>query len=177
MVVALPVGLADAVARVEGEVERPRLLRSAVLRAQLLRLALRGVNAKQACEVLGCSYHVARSHYADPSFRAQVLQRVEGALAYADERFALQNRSLHERIADAAEEGFERLVEMLRDPGTANPLKARIAQDFLNRVPEAAPHSSVLHRHSFTAEELSSAAKAAAEMGEAGRVIEIRKSA
>lgn len=165
----IPEGLAQPVHASEYSGEQPRLLRTAVLRAQLLRLALRGLTAKQASEILRCSYYTARQQYHDPAFRAQVLTRVEGAMAYADERFDAGQRTLHQRLADTSERAFEILQEMLvngEDAGVTPGLRAKIAIEFMDRNPElAATHKSEhIHEHRVTSDDLIIAARTAAEM-------------
>jgi hypothetical protein len=166
---SIPDGLAEHLDRVELAERQPRLLRTAVLRAQLLRLALRGLTAKQSSEILRCSYFSARQHYHDPAFRAQVLARVEGAMANADERFDAGARTLHQRLADTSEKAFEILQEMLvnaEDAGVTPGLRAKIALEFMDRNPDLAPthKSEHNHKHTFSAEDLALASRTATEM-------------
>jgi hypothetical protein len=156
----LPEGLALRLAEDEFAGTRKKLLKHVVLRAQLLRVALRGVTAKEAAKIVGCGYWVARSVYADDDFRRIVLSKVEGALAYADEKFQGQQKSLHERLAEKSERAFDVLCEMLEDPSTNAGLRFRVATSFLDRNPETAPNKNVAveHNHSFSSEELRRAA-------------------
>jgi hypothetical protein len=116
-----------------------RLLTQAVRRAQLARLAIRGVNAKRAAEILGCSHAVVREVYSDPSFRRGVVGRVDDAFADTDEAFAAKKRTLVERVEEKAEVAFEILCAMLEDDKTTPGHRIRIAQDLLDRHAETAP--------------------------------------
>lgn len=114
------------------------LLTTAVTRTQLLRLAMKGVNATRAAELVGCSPETARRHYADPSFRKHVLGKVDDAFRDVDAAFVLEKKSLHERISEQAERSFEELQVLLQDPELGNSLKVKIHQDFLNRAEDTA---------------------------------------
>jgi hypothetical protein len=147
-----------------------RLLTQAVRRAQLARLAIRGVNAKRAAEILGCSHAVVREVYSDPSFRRGVVGRVDDAFADTDEAFAAKKRTLVERVEEKAEVAFEILCAMLEDDKTTPGHRIRIAQDLLDRHAETAP----INRQHFKIDplELSRAARVAQEMDNE-RVIEM----
>lgn len=160
----IPAGLASRLTDLEAPTVKKRLLRREVQKRQLLRLALRGLTAKQSSEALGIGVYTARAWYADPEFRKTVLSKVEGALAYADETFLKQSKTLHEKIAEKSESAFEKMCEMMDSPNVSEGLRLRVCQDFLDRNPDAAKHSAVEHQHNFSAEELRNAAKAAAEM-------------
>lgn len=166
-------GLAEAVERVEFEPQARKLLRSEIVRAQLLRMALRGLTAKQSSEALGCSYWLARQAYSEPEFRRKVLSKVEGALAYADELFTKQNKTLHERIAEKSEKAFEVLCELLESPSVHPSIRMRVGQDLLDRTPDVSKQTTVEHKHAFSAEQLVLAAKTAEEMS--SKVISIKK--
>lgn len=155
-----------------------RLLKTAITRAQLLRLALRGLNARQASEALSISVYSARSHYADPSFRSQVMTRVEGSLAYADEKFDAQAKTLHAKLAEAGERAFDELVDMLGTKTTPLGLRVKIGLEMMDRHPElsATRKSEVHHTHALTAGDLALAARTASEMtSDNPNIIPIRK--
>lgn len=152
--------------------DSPRLLSTLVTRSQLLRLAMKGLNASEAAKIVGCHPQTARTHYADPSFRDEVRKRVDGAFADVDEAYTERRKSLHELLEDQSVRSFTDLVGMLGDPNLHPSIRMRINQDFLNRVEE----SSQITRSSnaLTAEALASAAKTAREMD---NVVEFRKKA
>lgn len=164
--ISLPAGLASRLSDLEAPTVKKSLLRREVQKRQILRLALRGLTAKQTSEALGIGVYTVRAWYADPEFRRVVLSKVEGALAYADETFLRQNKTLHQKIAEKSESAFEKMCEMMDSPNVSEGLRLRVCQDFLDRNPEAAKHSSVEHEHMhrFSAEELRNAAKTASEM-------------
>lgn len=172
--VELPASLAEALAAEEFRPLARRLLKSEILRAQLLRSALRGLTAKQSSEALGCSYWMARQCYAEPHFRRTVLSKVEGALAYADELYNKQTKSLHERIAEKSEKAFEVLCDLLENPSTHPSIRMRIGQDLMDRTPDLSKSTTVEHKHAFSAEQLVLAARTAEEMHKPN-VISIRK--
>lgn len=171
----LPEGLCERLSEVEFAGTRRKLLRHVILRAQLLRFALRGVTAKKASELVQCGYQTARQIYSDPDFRRHVMSKVEGALAYADEKFGEQQKSLHQRLAEKSEEAFTVLCELLENPATNQGLRFRIAKDMLDRNPETSSTSHVehSHQHSFSADELRRAADTASEMQ--AKVLPFRK--
>lgn len=164
----IPRGLASRLSDLEAPLLKKTLLRREVQRRQILRLALRGFTAKQTSEALGIGYYTVRAWYSEPQFRQQVLSKVEGALAYADELFQKQSKTLHAKIAERSEKAFDKLCEMMDSPGTSDSLKFRICDSFLDRNPEASKHSAVDHTgqvdHRFSTEELALAARAAEEM-------------
>lgn len=154
--------VAGDAARVEAHIDQ-RLLTSAVLRVQLLRLAMKGVNATRAAEMLGCAPETARRHYADPTFRRAVLGKVDDAFVGVDAAFAEQKKTLHERLAEKADKAFEELCVLLDSQNTPMHLKVKIAQDFLDRNPET--QAGFVQRHGkFDPEQLAAASRVAREM-------------
>lgn len=149
-----------------------RLLPQAIRRAQMLRLALRGVNAKRASEIMSCSYATAREVYSDPGFRKACLGRLDDAFTDTDAAFAEKKKSLVERLEEKAEVAFEILCDMLETPETSAGHRIRIAQDLLNRHSETAP----IQRAQFRLDpiELVHAAKVAREM-DAENVVQFPK--
>jgi hypothetical protein len=139
------------------------LLKSAVRRTQLLRLAMRGMDAKQAALAVGCSHAHALQVYREPEFRRQALAKVESAFASIDASFAAHKLSLHEQIEEQAERSFLNLVELLNQDIHPS-LKVKIHQDFLNRCEESQPQHKVNMGHKFSPEELQRAALTAREM-------------
>jgi hypothetical protein len=141
-----------------------KLMTQAVRRAQLLRLALRGVNAKKAAEVIGCSHATARAVYADPEFRKGCLGRLDDAFADIDASFATRKRSLIERMEEKAEVAFETLVGLLEAHDTKDVYKIKIAQDFLDRNPTTQAGHVVRTGPLADPDKLSQAARVAREM-------------
>lgn len=159
---------------------RTRLMRTAVDRIRLKRLAMRGLNATEAARVIGCHVTTARTHYADAAFRQEVMGMVNGAFAGTDAAFVERTKSLTERLEEQAGKSFQALVDML------NPVThggRQVSDNLLFRI-----HTGFLDRHGETAAiskshitldpmELTIAAKAAREM-ESGPVLQlVRKSA
>lgn len=169
MACLVPGGLFE---RGEGE-GRAGLLKSAVQRAQLKRLALRGLNATEAARVVGCSPYTARAVFRDPGFREGVLGGVDRAFQEVDVAWAAKRQSWAEKLEEAADKAFVKLVEVLDNPDSEKGLVVKVAQDFMNRHPESAAvnHSQVEHK--FSAEELADAARTAQEMN-LTNVIQIR---
>jgi len=122
-----------------------RLIPSAILRIQLQRLAMRGLDATKAAKIVGCSAATARAIYSDPGFRKVVLGKINGALGGADSTFLDKKVSMLERLGEASEIAFESLMVMLNDVDTSKAHKIRIAQDFLNRNPET--QAGLVHTH------------------------------
>lgn len=141
-------------------------LSTEVREAKLLRLAMQGLNASQAAPIVGCSKELARMIFAKPEFRRKVLGKVNAAFAEVDDGLAGRAKSLHERISDAGERAFEELMGLLDNRDTHPSLKARVAQDLLNRHPEASQRSVVAHER-FDPKQLQEAARGAREMDEA----------
>lgn len=146
------------------------LVRQAVRRVQLLRLALKGLNAKQAAQVVGCSHQTALQIYADPEFRRACLSKLEGAFAGIDDTFARSHLSLHERLAEKSTAAFEVLCTMLDSESTHPSLRVKIAQDFLDRNPETQAGYTVQSKK-WDPQQLAEAARVAREMDD--RVIPI----
>lgn len=123
--------------------ERPRLLMTAVMRIQLLRLAMKGMNATEAAQLVGCSSATARKHYADPSFRREVMGKVDKAFEGIDQAWAGKKKSLHELIDEQAYDSFHQLVSLLQSDDLAPSVKVRVHQDFLNRCEESQQKGSL----------------------------------
>jgi len=155
----------------DGLVER--LMTSSVLRAQLLRLAVRGCSATEAARVLKCHPQTAMKIYADPDFRKAAIRKLDRAFGLTDEDFAVEKRSLILRLQEKAENAFSLLCDLLESNDTQPALRVKIAQDFLDRNPETQPGYTVQHKR-FEPEQLMQAARAAREMD---NVIPIRKKA
>lgn len=113
-----------------------RLIHTASRRAQLLRLAARGINAKDAALMVGVNPQTARGIYADPRFRQDVQKLIDNAFEGVDSNWARKKKTMHERLEEVADRSFEILETMLEDAATPKPLRTRIAQDFLDRNPE-----------------------------------------
>lgn len=151
-------------------VEEARLLSTAVVRSQLMRLAQKGLNASEAAKVVGISAQTARLHYA--AFRREVLERVESVFADVDAAYAGKRKLLHEMLEEQAYSSFEELVSMLGSSDLHPALRVKINQDFLDRVEDTQKMHKVNSAGALTAEALASAAKVAREMD---NVVEIRK--
>lgn len=141
---------------------RDRLLTTSVMRVQLLRLAMKGLNATQAAKVVGCAPETARSHYATPEFRRAVLEKVEQAFEGIDAAFIEKKASLHEMLEEQATRSCEELIQMLEGSDLHPSLRVKIHQDFLNRVEDSAPTAK--HSYKMDATDLRHAAKVAQEM-------------
>lgn len=146
-----------------------RLLTSSVTKIQLLRLAMKGLNATEAAKVVGCHVATARSYYADPEFRQAVMAKVDAAFADVDAAYTRKRKSLHEMIEEQAYRSCEDLIDMLENPDLHPSLRAKINQDFLNRVEDGAQVQKFVRLDSA---DLSLAAKAAEEMD---NVIQMKK--
>lgn len=150
-------------------VEDARLLSTAVVRSQLMRLAQKGLNASEAAKLVGISAATARSHYA--AFRTELLQRVESVFADVDAAYAGKRKLLHEMLEEQAYRSFEDLVSML-DDGTLHPaLRVKINQDFMDRTEQTQKTARIAHVNISEAD-LVSAQRTAAEMD---KVIPIKK--
>lgn len=159
---------------------KTRLMRTAVDRIRLKRLAMRGINASEAAKIIGCHAETARTHYSDPAFRHEVTDMVDSAFAGTDAAFLERTKSLTERLEEQAGKSFQALIDML-DPNThggrliSDNLAFRIHTGFLDRHGETAAISK--SHISLDPMELTIAAKAAREM-ESGPVLQlVRKSA
>jgi len=141
---------------------RDRLLTTSVTKAQLLRLAMKGLNATQAAKVVGCSAETARSHYATPDFRRAVLAKVEEAFEGIDLAFAERRKDLHQMLEEQAYSSCEELIAMVGNPDLHPSLKVKIHQDFLNRVEDSAQQTK--HSYKMDANDLRQAAQVAKEM-------------
>lgn len=154
--------------------ERRVLLKGVVLRQQLARLAMKGLDATKAARVVGCHPATSRAVYRDPTFRREVYSKVEGAFTDVDKAFVEDKKSLHQRLAEEAESAFTELVTMLHDASTLPSIKVRIAQDFLDRNPETqAGHTITKLSPALQSEQLSAAAASAREMD--SKVIPMRR--
>lgn len=142
--------------------EQVRLLRSAVLRANLLRLACRGMTAKEAAERLKISVETARYIYRDRQFRTDVLRQVDKAFEDVDSTFKSKKKDLHERISEQAERSFDDLCQMLDNPDLQPSIRMRINQDFLNRSHDTAQVQA--RSTKLNPEELARAAETARQM-------------
>ncbi len=168
---------AEAVLAVAEKEPLPRHLQykqmsTAVRRQLLLRLAMKGLSAKDAAPLVGCSVACARMVYADPVFRRDVDKMVQGAFADIDSRFIEKKKTLHERLEEQAEESFSDLVNMLRDENLLPSLRVKINQDFLNRSQQTMAQTQVNHAK-MTPEMLIRAASVAREIE--GNVITINR--
>lgn len=150
----------------------PGLLRAQVLRAQLLRLATRGLNAREAAQIVGYAHHTVQKYYREPDFQATVRRRVEHALGDGDERVLEQRMTLADRLRQKSETAFTVLCEMLDDPATHPGYRMKIAQDFLDRNEET-QGGSIVTRRTVDPEQLRHAAQVAAEMD--SNVVPIKK--
>ena len=151
---------------------RDRLLTTSVTRVQLLRLAMKGLNATQAAKVVNCSPETARQHYADPEFRRAVLARVNEAFEGIDASFRERKATLHELLEEQAYKSCIELIDMVKDDSLHPSLRVKIHHDFLNRVEESAQQTK--HSYKLEPTDLRMAAKTAEEMD---KVIPIRKGA
>jgi len=149
-----------------------RILRVEVNRIQLLRCAMKGMDAVQAAAVVGLHPQTVRSYYEDPSFREAVRMKVDLALGGVDKAYAKRRKTLHEMIDEQAERSFVDLVTMLEDPELPAHHRIKINQDFLNRSAESMQKTAIAHAK-LDPEQLLAAAKAANEMDK--RVIPFRK--
>ena len=163
-------GTLESTAQEEGK----RQIKTAVRRAQLLRLAMRGVDATTASRLVGCRPETARKVYADPAFRRLALGKVEGAFAGIDSAYFERKKGLHERLTEKCERAFEELVSILEDPSTSPVLKTKVAFGFLDRNPETQPGYTVASSK-FDPEQLREAAQVAKEMEMVGKVVSIKK--
>lgn len=142
----------------------PRLLTTAITRAQLLRGALQGLTATQAAVVCKCSAATARHVYADPSFKAEVLKKVEAAFEGVDLTFVERKKTTFERIQEYGDKAFDELISIMEDTDTHKALKVRVATNILDRIPETRAGEVHEHHLGFDPEQLSHAAKVAREM-------------
>lgn len=121
------------------EILKKKLIHTTVLRMALLRLAMKGVTAKKAAEILGCNPSTARTHYADPTFKRAVYEKVREAFGEIDEAFETASKTLHERIQEQALKSFQDLVALLERNDLGHAHRIKINQDFLNRCEESQP--------------------------------------
>lgn len=153
------------------EADEPRLMTTIVLRAQLLRFAMRGLNATEAAKLAKCHPQTARMHYADKSFRQEVRAQLERAFDGVDDSFIEQKKTLHEMLEERAEKSFVDLVQMLQDPDLHPSIRMRINQDFLNRHADTAQVAKA--QITFDPQALMRAGKTAKEMD--SKIIPMRK--
>lgn len=151
---------------------KDRLLKTSVTKMQLIRLAMKGLNATEAAKVVGIHEQTARSHYADPEFRRAVLSKVDAAFAGVDAAFTEKRKTLHELLEEQAYKSCINLMAMLENDELHPSLKVKINQDFLNRVEDTAQFSRQAMK--MDPADLQHAAKVAAEMD---KVVEIRRKA
>ena len=154
-----------------------QLLRSAVLRAKLLRCSMRGMNATQAAKIVGCSVATACAIYRESSFRRQTMGMVEGALSPGDQLYQERTKTVQERIQDATDTAFDLLMEVLADPTEDKRLRVKVAEGLLDRNPDTAKQSqsTTTEIHRFSVEELALAARAADEL-DRHSILPIRRS-
>jgi hypothetical protein len=117
--------------------------------------------------VVKCSSATARNVYADPAFKQEVLRRVESAFEGVDTSFVARKQSTFQRIQESADDAFDELLFLLKDDETHRGLKAKIAMDILDRVPETRAGEVRDNKHSFDPLQLAHAAKVAREMDSA----------
>ncbi len=132
-------------------------------RAKLLRLAAQGINARQASGIINVPYATVLSEYADPEFKVQLHALMEQAFSDVDGKFGAFNLTLHDRIRLKSEEAFQTLCELMDDDTNHPAIRARIAQDMLDRNPESQAGSVIRHER-IEADQLALAARAAEEM-------------
>lgn len=152
---SMPVGQVEVATPSQGQ------LRQAVRRAHLLRLAMKGLNATEAAQVVGCAPETARAVYSDVEFRKAVLGGMERVFEGIDSEFVRRKASLHEMLEEQAYSSFTALQELLQEdihPG----LKVKIHQDFMDRCPETQSQRTATLK--FDPEQLALAARAAREM-------------
>jgi hypothetical protein len=137
------------------------LLTSAVVRAQLLRLALKQIPAAHAAKICGVCVATAQAVYRDPEFRREVLRKVESAFGDVDAAFAAKRKGLHEMLEEQAYESCQDLIDMLQNPDLHPSLRVKINQDFLNRHEES---STIQRGFKMDPSDLRHAAKVAQEM-------------
>lgn len=155
---------------------RQALLKGLVLRQQLMRLAMKGLNATRASSLVGCGKDTARAIYRDPEFRKEVLGRVDGAFADVDLAFVETRKGIHERLAEKAEKAFDVLCDMLDSEETMPSIRMKVAHDILDRNPETqAGHTVTRLNPALASESLQQAARIAREMDE--KVMPIRRRA
>lgn len=141
-----------------------RALRDSVVRVHLLRLAMRGMKAKDAATAVGCSEATARRHYADREFQREVHRRISKAFADSDTSFLYERKNLSDLIETQAYSSFHELVKMLDGEfGTLRPeTRMKIHQDFLNRTADSRQQAGVVH--TWDPDSLRVAARTATEM-------------
>lgn len=154
--------------------EDARILQVALRRAQLLRCALRGLTAKAAAKIVGCSEGTVASTYRDPAFRKQVYDKFNGVFSDIDAGFADRKLALHEKLERKAGEAFDLLSDLMDSEETPVHLRARIAQDFMDRNPDTTSSGVVRRSSEEMTQVLQEAAKAAEEVE---KVVAIRRSA
>lgn len=141
-----------------------RSMKMAVDRVKLLRLAMRGLTAKQAAQALGVGEAVAMHHYRDPVFQKTVMERVSKVFGEGDNLFKGRVKTLHERIQEQAERSFEGLVEMLEKDSLPDSIRMKIHQDFLDRSPDSQKEGTLNLKMPIDAVQLSLAAQVALEL-------------
>jgi hypothetical protein len=140
-------------------------------RQELLRLAMRGFSAKKAAEALELPYSGVLQEYRDREFRALAYGRLEQAFSEIDSGFEEEKQTLHERLRAKSDDAFRVLCELLGDEEVHPGVRAKIAQDILDRNPETMAGHTVRHEK-FDPEQLRRAAQAAGEMD---NVIELKR--
>lgn len=155
----------DFEARILSGESKTHTLRNIVVRQQLARLAMKGINAKLASGFVGVCAATAQAIYRDPKFKAEVYGKVDGAFTDVDKAFKESKQSVHERIAARADVILDQLFEMMDDTTQLPTLRAKIMMDVLDRNPETQPgHTVTRLGGAMTPEQLAQAAQIAREM-------------
>jgi len=141
-----------------------RQLKQSVDRVQLLRMAMRGLNASEAAKALGIGKEVALHHYRSPDFQKEVMTRVSNVFGSLDTAYNNRVLTLTERIQAQAEKSFEDLVQMLEDDKLPLHLRVKVNQDFLDRCEDTKKESQVTNNVKIDASQLLIAAQVALEM-------------
>jgi hypothetical protein len=100
------------------------------LKVKLKALALEGKPAAEAAALLQCPPETVEKVYADGEFRAELLAPILRALGITN---TPAKRRWPERLAESAEKAFDVLDGMLDDTAVPSGVKAKVAQDFLDR--------------------------------------------
>lgn len=167
----------DGLAELAGaahDVRDARILQVGLRRAQLLRCALRGLTAKAASRIVGCSESTACAVYRDPEFRRSVYNKFNSVFEDIDAGLANRKLALFERIEHKASDAFSLLEDLMDSDETPVHLRARIAQDMLDRNPQTQAGHIVTRRSEELSQMLQEASKAA---GEVDKVVQMRRSA
>lgn len=107
----------------------------AVQRAKLKRLAMKGVNAKQAAKLVGLCKETVQAIYRDEGFKRDVLAAVNEAFDEVDDQFRMKQRTIHEEMEMLALDAFDKLKSYITEESNniTDYQRAKLCEGVLDR--------------------------------------------